>query len=158
MRVPFSVLLQHYPRKRDVDRDALFRMIGWDDLLKNPSYENTCAIRVSLALIRSQVTIPGGRIPIKSGAHKGKMIEPGQAKLSALLSRPSMFGKPEKYSGSKMFMEIGSRSGIVSFFRLTPGVFEGGHIDIVSPMLGGISACGTSCYWTSAEAWFWPLA
>lgn len=158
MNVAFSVLMKNYPRKRDVPAAVLFRELGWDDLIGNPSYENTCAIRVSLALIRSGLTIPGGRIPIKKkGQFKGKMIEPGQAKLSAILSRPSMLGKPQKYSGPRAFVEIGSRSGIVSFFRLTPGVYEGGHIDIVSPMSGGVSACGTGCYWTSAETWFWPL-
>ena len=68
-----------------------------------------------------------------------------------------MLGNPERYAGPKMLLEIGSRSGIVSFFRLQPGIYDGGHIDIVSPVLGGISACGTSCYWTSGEAWFWPL-
>lgn len=158
MRVPFSVLAKHYPRKRDVSAAALFRELGWDDLIGNPAYENTCAIRVSLALIRSGVTIPGGRMAIKKeGPLKGKMIEPGQAKLSAILTRSSMLGKPQKFSGPRAFMEIESRSGIVSFFRLTPGVYEGGHIDIVSPMVGGASACETGCYWTSAETWFWPL-
>lgn len=158
MELPFSVLAKHYPRKRDVPSTVLFRELGWDDLIKDPSYQNTCAIRVSLALIRSGVTIPGGRMAIKKdGPFKGKMIEPGQAKLSAILSRKSMLGAPQKYSGPRAFVEIGNRSGIVSFFRLTPGVYEGGHIDIVSPMLGGISPCGTGCYWTSAETWFWPL-
>ena len=158
MKVPFSVLAKHYPRKRDVPPVALFRELGWDDLIGDPKYENTCAIRVSLALIRSGVTIPGGRMAIKKdGPLKGKMIEPGQAKLSAILSRSSMLGKPQKFSGPTAFTEIGNRSGIVSFFRLTPGVYEGGHIDIVSQMLGGVSVCGTSCYWASAETWFWPL-
>jgi len=68
-----------------------------------------------------------------------------------------MLGKPEKFSGPTLLAGIGSRGGIVSFFRLTPGLYEGGHIDIVSPMLGGMSACGTSCYWASVETWFWPL-
>lgn len=158
MIVPVSVLVKNYPRKRAVPPSALFRELGWDDLIGNPNYENTCAIRVSLALIRSGITIPGGRMPIKKdGPFKGKKIEPGQVKLSAILSQPAMLGKPEKFSGPRAFLEIGSRSGIVSFFRLTPGVYEGGHIDIVSPMLGGVGACGTSCYWTSAETWFWPL-
>lgn len=158
MKVLFSVLAKHYPRKRDVPQAALFRELGWDDLIADPKYENTCAIRVSLALIRSGVTIPDGRMPInKAGPFKGKMIEPGQAKLSRILSRRSMLGEPQKYRGPKAFVEIGSRSGIVSFFRLTPGVYEGGHIDIVGPTLCGVSACGTSCYWTSAETWFWPL-
>lgn len=157
LKISFNDLVKHYPRKRDVDRETLFRQLGWDDLIKNPAYDNTCAIRVSVALIRSSVTIPDGRIPIKTDPHKGKKVEPGQAKLSAILSLPSMLGKPEKYRGPESIMRIGNRSGIVSFFRLTPGVYDGGHIDIVGPLVGGVSACGTSCYWSSAETWFWPL-
>ena len=65
-------LLKNYPSNRVVSRDTLFQQIGWDDLIKNPGYGNTCAIRVSLALIRSGITIPSGRLPIKT-------IEPGQA-------------------------------------------------------------------------------
>lgn len=112
---------------------------------------------MSLALLRAGVHIPDGRIPVRIGTHKGKMIEPGQAKLSAILSRPAMLGKPEKYPQGKMEDGIGQRSGIVSFFQLIPGLYMGGHIDIVSPALGGIRACGTDCYWTSKEMWFWPL-
>lgn len=158
--IPFAVLMKAYPRKRDIDRDALFRLLGWDDLIKNAAYANTCAIRVSLALLRSGVHIPGGRLPVKIGAHKGKMIEPGQAKLSMILARPTMLGTPEKFSGGTGTVDgIGQRSGIVSFFRLIPGLYEGGHIDIVSPLLGGTGAlaCGTDCYWTSKQVWFWPL-
>lgn len=156
MKLTFGVLMMNYPRKREVERDVLFREIGWDDLIPNPSYQDTCAIRVSLALIRSGITIPG-RIAIKTGPHKGKMIEPGQAKLSAILSRPSMLGKPQKFPGQTAILETSGRSGIVSFFRLIPGRYEGGHIDIVSPRLGGATACGSSCHWTSAETWFWAL-
>jgi len=157
MRVPFGVLMKNYPSNRVVGRDKLFKQIGWDDLITNPGYGNTCAIRVSFALIRSGVTIPGGRIPIRTGPLKGKMIEPGQAKLSAILSRAAMLGQPEKFSGSGMIDGVGRRSGIVSFFRLTPGSYEGGHIDIVAPQLGGMQVCGSACYWTSKEVWFWPL-
>lgn len=157
MRVPFGALMKNYPSNRVVSRDTLFQQIGWDDLIKNSDYGNTCAIRVSLALIRSGITIPGGRIPIRTGALKGKMIEPGQAKLSMILSRPTMLGKPEKLSGSGMIEDVGHRSGIVSFFRLSPGIYEGGHIDIVAPQLGGMQVCGSACYWTSKEVWFWPL-
>jgi hypothetical protein len=155
--IPAAVLVKAYPRRRDIDRDALFRLLGWDDLIKNAAYENTCAIRMSLALIRSGVHVPGGRIPIKLGLHKGKMIEPGQARLSEILSQPSMLGKPEKFGNANMEAGIGDRTGIVSFFHLIPGIYDHGHIDVVSPMLGGIRACGTDCYWTSKEVWFWPL-
>jgi hypothetical protein len=159
--IPFAVLMKAYPRKRDLDHDALFRLLGWDDLIANPAYANTCAVRVSLALIRSGVHVPDGRLTIRAGTHKGKMIEPGQARLSAILSRSSMLGQAEKFgSGPAMYDGIRQRSGIVSFFHLIPGVYEGGHIDIVSPQLGGPGAlaCGTDCYWTSKEVWFWPLA
>jgi hypothetical protein len=155
--IPFAVLMKAYPRKRDTDHDALFRLLGWDDLIPNPAYANTCAIRVSLALLRSGVHIPEGRLQIKAGTHKGKMIEPGQAKLSLILAKPSMLGKPEKYEHGKMEDGVGDRSGIVSFFQLIPGLYMGGHIDIVSPVLGGIRACGTDCYWSAQEVWFWPL-
>lgn len=157
MRVPFNVLLRNYPSNRVVGRDALFREIGWNDLIKNPAYGNTCAIRVSVALIRSGVTIPSGRISIKAGAFKGKMVEPGQAKLSAILARPSMLGAPERFGSAAAIEGIGKRGGIVSFFRLTPGLYNGGHIDIVAPQLGGTLACGSECYWMSGEVWFWPL-
>lgn len=157
LAIQFPILMHNYPRARDVPHDNLFQLIGWDDLIKNPSYANTCATRVSLALIRSGVTIPDARMAIKTGPHKGKKIEPGQAKLSAILSRPSMLGQPEKFSFPRMEDGIGNRSGIVSFFKLVPGVADGGHIDIVSPMLGGIRACGTNCYWSANEVWFWPL-
>src|SRR5438067_5385461 len=62
--IPAAVIVTAYPRKRDIDHDALFHLLGWDDLIKNPDYANTCAVRVSLALIRSGVHIPDGRIPI----------------------------------------------------------------------------------------------
>lgn len=155
--IPAAVLVKAYPRKRDIDHDALFRLLGWDDLIPDPAYANSCAVRLSLALIRAGVRTPDGRIAIKAGLHKGKMIEPGQAKLSAILSRPSMLGRPEKFDNRSMIDGIGQRSGIVSFFHLIPGVYDHGHIDVVSPMLGGVRACGTDCYWTSREAWFWPL-
>jgi hypothetical protein len=156
--IPAAVMLKAYPRRRDVSHDELFHLLGWDDLIKNPAYENTCAIRVSLALIRCGIHIPEGRIPIRAeGIHKGKLIEPGQAKLSAILSRQSMLGNPEKYGNEDMERRIGNRTGIVSFFQLIPGIYMHGHIDVVSPMYGGVHACGTECYWTSKEVWFWPL-
>lgn len=155
--LPFRVLSQNYPRKVAVPHDDLFRLIGWDDLIKNPAYENTCATRVSLALIRSGITIPGARMPVKTAPYKGKLIEPGQAKLTAILARPSMLGKPEKFDGKSAQAAIGGRSGIVSFFSLIPGMYEGGHIDIVEPSTGGVFLCGSGCYWTSREAWFWAL-
>jgi hypothetical protein len=157
LRIPFNVLAHNYPRRSYVSHDDLFREIGWDDLIKNPAYENTCATRVSLALIKCGVTIPHARLPIKKGPYKHHLIEPGQGKLSHILAASNMFGKPEKFDNSHAHDGIGDRSGIVSFFRLIPGIYEGGHIDIISPVFGALNQCGTDCHWTSAEVWFWPL-
>lgn len=59
---------------RFVDGETVYKGIGYDmaDLLKqSPAYENTCAVRMSLALMRSGVAI-NGRIKIKSGPLKGR--------------------------------------------------------------------------------------
>ena len=59
MRPPFHTLERNYPRHDDIDKAQLFHEIGWDDLIDNPDYDNTCAIRMSLALIKSGVLVPG---------------------------------------------------------------------------------------------------
>jgi hypothetical protein len=156
MRPHFQTLKKHYPRREDVTRPDLFKSIGWQDLINDANYANTCAIRMSLALLRCGVNVPG-RMRINDGPFKGKLIEPGQAKLSAILSRTAFLGAPERYDRSHAARSIGGRSGIVSFFRLTRD-YTGGHIDIVSPSTGGIQTCGSDCYWTSREIWFWPIS
>lgn len=157
LQLPFHVLMRNYPRKMDITHDALFKEIGWDDLIKNDAYANTCATRVSLGLIKSGITIPGARMAIKAGPFKGKRIEPGHVSLSHILAGPAMFGRPEKFTTEQSESGIGTRSGIISFFHLIPGVYEHGHIAIISPDLGGVRTCGTGCYWTSKQVWFWPL-
>lgn len=158
MKPFFYVLSKNYPSKHDVTKEALFKEIGWDDLINNGNYADTCAIRVSVALIKSGIFI-AGRMAIKKGPHKGKLIEPGQGNLSHLLARASQFGEPEKYKGGAAGEQgIGTRQGIVSFWRLHPEYGDRqGHIDIVSPALGGVLRCGGACYWGSGEVWFWPL-
>jgi Type VI secretion system (T6SS), amidase effector protein 4 len=158
MRLSFSRLRQNYSNRIDVDRAALFHEIGWDDVIDNGNFYNTCAIRVSLAIIKSNAQIPG-RIAIKRGSHKGSLIEPGQAKLSRILARPSMLGAPEIYKGGQQANKaIGTRQGIVSFWRVRPDIGDMvGHIDIVSPYDGGMLRCGSDCYWQAAEVWFWPI-
>jgi hypothetical protein len=68
-----------------------------------------------------------------------------------------MFGKPEKFTTDLSLKSIDNRTGIVSFFVLYPGLFNGGHIDIISPEFGGKDTCGSGCHWRSKEVWFWPL-
>ena len=156
MNISFRDLKLHYPRSQEIDRAALFREIGWDDLISNSAFENTCAIRISLALIKTRIKIPG-RMPIKKGPFKNEFIEMGQANLSNILARPNYLGKPEVFPAGASKQGIGTRAGIVSFWRLFPGLYDGGHIDIVTPEWGDNAACGSGCHWTSEKVWFWPL-
>lgn len=157
MKPTFATLSNNYSSNRTVSLEALYKEIGWDDLIENSAYANTCAIRVNLALIKSGINVRG-RMAIKKGPHKGKLIEPGQAKLSAVLAEIPLFGVPEKFKSADAEKGIGHRRGIVSFWRI-PGYLNdrGGHIDLVSPALGGIQICGSSCFWNSQEVWFWEL-
>ena len=156
MKPAFTSLRNNFSSARAVKRAELFAELGWNDLTNNPSYENTCAIRMSLALLKCGVTIPG-RLRIKAGKHKGKLIEPGQAKLAGILARRSVLGEPEKFAMDRTEEGIGDRQGIVSFFNLNPLVqTPQGHIDIVYSA-SGVRTCGTSCFWLAKEVWFWPL-
>lgn len=156
MKPAFIKLRENYSSVAAVDQAALFREIGWEDLIGKDSFANTCAIRVSLALIKAGIQLKG-RMAIRKGAFKGALIEPGQAKLSHMLASPSMFGTPEKFTRDDAMEGIGQRQGVVAFFRI-PGYLggAGGHIDILLPSIG-VKICGTECYWDCGEVWFWPL-
>jgi len=156
MKPNFAILRGNFSPAPTVLRAALFREIGWEDLTENKAYWDTCAIRMSLALIKSGMTIPG-RMPIKSGSHKGKLIEPGQAKLSAILARPGFLGQPEKFRTADAEAGIGLRSGIVSFFDIDPpSATQHGHIDLVRPE-NNFRRCSSSCFWAASKVWFWEL-
>lgn len=73
MKPTFSTLKTNFYPSQSVNQAKLFEEIGWSDLVGKPGYVNTCAIRMSLALIKSGVTIPG-RIRIKNGRHKAKEV------------------------------------------------------------------------------------
>jgi hypothetical protein len=150
----FGELEKHFPSNLDVSRVDLFRSIGWDDLLDNPSFIDTCAIRVSVGLIGAGVPVLG-RMKIHKGAHKGKWIEPGQAKLSRWLAR--YWGPAEKFSTSELRL-LQNRFGIISHFNITPtSPIAQGHIDVLSPLPGDLYRCLSMCHWTAAETWFWEL-
>lgn len=159
-RPPYAVLDKAYPRKPKYDWVELFHSIGWDNLVGNMDYYNTCAIRVSIALLSAGYQFPG-RMKIKAGPLKGKMIEPGQRALSDILAHPSRLGAPEKYKTEAAAKAgIGQRKGIISFFHIdaTNPRSNLGHIDLVGPDRGGFLTCAGMCYFSPArEIWFWPL-
>jgi hypothetical protein len=164
MKVPYAILRMHFPDTDSVSREELYQWIGYPENITDPNFYNTCAIRMSLALLGAGYPNPG-RWPIKAGKFQGRNIETQQKRLSAWLTRH--VGQPEKFgSGSDAERAIGNRRGIVSFFSLYGGTDLQGHIAIVSrDRWGQYLRCGneidgtaTGCYWSSREVWFWPLA
>lgn len=81
----------------------------------------------------------------------------GQHNLTKILKRE--IGTAETFSGSPRdyVQGIGKRNGIVSFYNLVPGLYEGGHIDLVSFANGGALKCGSNCHWASKQVLFWPM-
>lgn len=157
-RPAYAIVRSKFPARSRYPRERLLiEVLGWTDLLKNPAYNDTCAMRVSAALALSGVKLTGARMKGTGGQTKGQRIEPGQAKLSQILRR--LWGAPEKFrSEAAARAGIGARSGIVSFFRIHPDAsIAQGHIDLVEPRSNGLSECATQCFFGAAEIWFWPL-
>jgi hypothetical protein len=154
MKPPFAVLMERYPKSEI--REVLYRQIGWSDVVDHPAFQDACAIRMSLALLAAGVPLGGANM--KAGPLKGRWIETGQGRLSQTLKR--LWGQPDVYKSETAANEgIGSRRGVVSFFRIrTLGIpTNGGHIDLVHPAGNGFRRCARSCFFDSAEVWFWPL-
>lgn len=162
MKVLFAVLRAHFLDPVSVSREELFQFIGRPELIPDGNFYNTCAIRLSLALVAAGLPNPGVW-PVMRGKYKGRMLETKQRKLSQWLVR--YLGQPEKYkSGREAEEKIGSRHGIISFFQLHGPTDHQGHIDIVMmDRWGRYLRCGNEsdnaggCYWSAVEVWFWPL-
>lgn len=156
-RPTFAAVRSGYPQKRLVSQHALYTELGYPDRAVGMAWVNTCAIRVSVALVRAGLRLQG-QTTIKAGAHKGLKIEHNVRRLANHLALK--LGPPEKYKGSKAskaaIAEKG-RKGIVAFFRLYGVNDEQNHIDVVGPGAGGYAECSSDCYWGAMETWFWPL-
>ena len=104
MKPTFTTLKSNYYSSNElqsnyVNGTDLYSEIGIDHemlIKQNPAYINTCAARVSLALLKSNVPFVG-RLPVKSGKYVGKKIETGAKLLADQLMKPSSFGMPEIY-------------------------------------------------------------
>jgi hypothetical protein len=156
LKPPYAVLRSKYPDRRSVSSEELYMWIGHPDLAKTVGWENTCGLRMSLGLVRSGVHVAPGRLLVRAGECKGRMLEPGQASLSRFLVRA--WGAPEKYKGGPLAAKgIGERHGVISFYHLWGETDRQGHIDLIAPSTLGFLACEEDCYWSSTEVWFWPL-
>ncbi len=114
---------------------------------------------MSLALIKFGVNFTG-RLKIKDGPHKGKLIEPGAKLLADQLMKSTVFGKPEVYKPSEFIKNVTGRKGVpgrkgvVLFWKITG--YGGGHIDLIDAS-NSAAVCNSNCYFNSKEIWFWPL-
>lgn len=135
---------------------ALYKEIGYeiDQLVsQNAGYRNTCAVRMSLALIKSGVSIRG-RIWIKAGRHAGKSVEPGAKRLADQLL--TTLGRPMITSQTSKALDLlRGKRGIVFFWKIEG--YDGGHIDLIEPA-NATSLCNSQCYFSCKEIWFWELA
>jgi hypothetical protein len=151
----YSILAMQFPTKEAVGKRRLYELIGHPEKAPDARWDNTCAVRLSLALVRSGMNVAPGYLTIQTGPYKGKRIESRQKELSDFLRRT--WGMPEVYTGDTARQGIGQRSGVISFFSLYGGSDRQGHIDLVGPNRYAEAACADDCYWSSAKVWFWPL-
>ncbi|MEG6014141.1 T6SS effector amidase Tae4 family protein [Enterobacter hormaechei] len=153
---------QHYSsnhtRAGFASGEQVFSEIGYDYstiIKQQPAYENTCAVRMSLALLKCNVEFTG-RLPIKTGPYKGKTIEPGEKLLADQLYKSHVFGKAEIFKDR----EAGARSMLgrkgVVFFNKIDG-YGGGHIDLIEPLSNNSFICNSDCFPYCQEIWFWEL-
>lgn len=129
--------------------------INHEELIRqNPAYVNTCAARVSLALLKSDISFVG-RLTIRSGPFSGKKIEPGAKLLADQLKKPHIFGFPNLIDPQRAVERLAGKKGVVLFWKISG--YGGGHIDLIEP-INSVQVCNSGCYFNSKEIWFWPLA
>ncbi len=126
---------------------------SFDELYKqNPNYENTCALRMSLALLKSGVPF-AGRLKIKSGKYAGRSVEAGAKLLADQLCYGTAFGKPEIFKPADTFSKV-TRKGVAFFWKIAN--YGGGHVDLIETA-NFAQVCHSRCYMACKEVWFWEL-
>lgn len=162
MKPTFATLKSNYYSSNELlpnflSGAELYAEMGLDHealIKQNPAYINTCAARVSLALLKSNVSFVG-RLTVKSGKYTGKKIETGAKLLADQLKSASVFGIPEIYTPANFLQKIKGRKGVVLFWKITG--YGGGHIDLIDSSTAN-AVCSSGCYYQSKEIWFWPLS
>lgn len=158
MAIPFQILQSNYSSSnpgsiRYASREVLFKEIGWDEFLDNSNYANTCAIRVSLAMLKSGLSVSSGSHRVLDGKLEGKRIEVNMRKLANIVEQSGQFTKAERYT-QDIYAQVKGRSGVIAFFNI-PGYTGGGHIDLLDGA-APYMRCESDCY-NSEEVWFWPM-
>lgn len=92
MRVPFSVVRMHFPDTDNVSREELYRWIGRPENIADANFYNTCAIRMSLALLGAGYPNPG-KYPINAGKYRDARSRPSSG--SSALGSSSTSASPK---------------------------------------------------------------
>lgn len=161
MKPSYATLKSHHYSANElnsshVSRTALYEELGYDDaalIRQNAGYQNTCATRLSLALIKSGVII-NGRLKIKTGKYKDRTFEPGAKLLADQLAKPHILGKPQIFSAADAHTKLSGKKGVIFFWKIAG--YNGGHIDVIESQ-NSTQVCNSACYFDSKEIWFWPL-
>ena len=161
MKPSYARLKSHYYSSKEgminhIGTRSLYAEIGYDAvklLQQNVAYRNTCAVRMSLALLKTGVSFKG-RLKIKTGKFKGKHIEPGAKLLADQLARPRVFGQPAVYKPAEFKRKAFGKRGVVLFHKISD--YGGGHIDLIEPSNMSFS-CNSNCYFSCRSIWFWSL-
>jgi hypothetical protein len=153
-RPPYSLLRQNYPAPKDVPPQQLWQSIGYPENAEDSDWKNTCAIRLSLALVAAGMVIRPGFLQIKAGKFTNRKLEIKVVALSDFLMRE--WGEPEKYSGALAWEKIFSRKGVIRFVQLWGPFDPQGHIDLIGPSeRNRVAECAGACFFHSVEVWFW---
>jgi hypothetical protein len=144
IRPPYAALRAAFPQRNQVPMPALYASIGHPEYATDGRMINTCAVRLSVALVGCGVPIQPGNITVLAGKHVGARLESGQARLSKCLTR--------------LCKALRNRRGVINFHQLYGATDQQGHVDLVAPDTWGEAICADDCYWQSVEVLFWPLA
>jgi hypothetical protein len=144
----------HFPDSFNVPPEELWRWIGHPDKLHDPAWSNTCAIRMSLALLGAGIHMPGAFLKIETGKYRGERIEIKQEVLATRLC--TIWGEPEKFGAALLRERIAKRRGVIRFVGLWGPYDPQGHIDLLShDELHRLACEGGHVYWHAVECWFW---
>lgn len=153
-RPSYAALRAHYPDPYNVPAEELWRWIGYPEHVRDRAWENTCAVRMSLALAGVGILMPHGFLVVKAGKFKGRRLEIKQETLADYLT--SIWGEPDRFPTAIVRASIGDRRGLIRFVQLWGPFDPQGHIDLISADEWQRLACeGGHIYWHAVECWFW---
>lgn len=151
---PYMLLRRHFPDPRSVPAEELWRWIGYPHNANDPQWHNTCAIRMSLALLGAGFDMTGAFLPILAGKYRNRVVEIKQEVLAKWLEQ--VWGPPEKFGAALLREVVGNRRGVIRFVQLWGPFDPQGHIDLIAPDEHfRLMAEGGHVYRHAVECWFW---